>query len=233
MTTQQTVLVVDDDDDIVRLLDINLTNEGYHVLKASDGFEAIRLMETHHVCLLILDIMMPGIDGIEVCRKIREKSSIPIILLSAKDSDTDKVVGLSVGADDYIIKPFSTVELLARVKAQLRRYMFFNQNITNAIDQTIRIRGLEMNEQSRDVSLYGEKLRLTKTEFEILLLLAKTPNRVYTLEEIFESVWKERYFESHNTVMVHIARLREKLNDGIRDDQIIKNVWGVGYKIEN
>ncbi|MDA7025139.1 response regulator transcription factor [Bacillus sp. CLL-7-23] len=233
MTTQQTVLVVDDDDDIVRLLDIHLTNEGYHVLKASDGFEAIHLMETHHVCLLILDIMMPGIDGIEVCRKIREKSSIPIILLSAKDSDTDKVVGLSVGADDYIIKPFSTVELMARVKAQLRRYMFFNQNITNSIDQTIRIRGLEMNERSRDVSLYGEKLKLTKTEFEILLLLAKTPNRVYTLEEIFESVWKERYFESHNTVMVHIARLREKLNDGIRDDQIIKNVWGVGYKIEN
>ncbi|NPC94709.1 response regulator transcription factor [Bacillus sp. WMMC1349] len=233
MTTQQTVLVVDDDDDIVRLLDINLTNEGFHVLKASDGFEAIRLMETHHVCLLILDIMMPGIDGIEVCRQIREKSNIPIILLSAKDSDTDKVVGLSVGADDYIIKPFSTVELLARVKAQLRRYMFFNQNITNSIDQTIRIHGLEIKEQSRDVSLYGEKLKLTKTEFEILLLLAKTPNRVYTLEEIFESVWKERYFESHNTVMVHIARLREKLNDGIRDDQIIKNVWGVGYKIEN
>lgn len=228
----QSVLVVDDDKDIVRFIELSLINEGYKILKAYNGVDAINLMNGNDICLVILDIMMPEIDGIEVCRRIREKSNIPIILLSAKDSDIDKVVGLSVGADDYVVKPFSAIELIARVKAQLRRYTFLNQSASNSMDNLIRIHGLEINEASRMVTLYGEKIKLTKTEFDILLLMAKNPNRVFTLEEIFEGVWGDRYFEGNNTVMVHIARLREKLDEGTREDKIIKNVWGVGYKIE-
>lgn len=230
--SQQSVLVVDDDKDIVRFIELSLINERYSVLKAYNGVDAINLINGNDICLVILDIMMPEIDGIEVCRRIRERSNIPIILLSAKDSDIDKVVGLSVGADDYVVKPFSAIELIARVKAQLRRYTFLNENASNSIDNLIRIQGLEINETSRIVTLYGDKIKLTKTEFDILLLMAKNPNRVFTLEEIFECVWGDRYFEGNNTVMVHIARLREKLDEAKREDKIIRNVWGVGYKIE-
>ena len=176
---------------------------------------------------------MPQMDGIELCRRIREKHSLPIIFLSAKSSDVDKVVGFSTGADDYIVKPFSTIEFIARVKAQLRRYTYFNQNAVQVIEKKINIRGLEIDEVSRTVMLYGETINLTKTEYEILYLMAAAKNRVFTIEEIYESVWKERAYESDNTVMVHIARLRNKIEENPKEPKFIQNVWGVGYKIED
>lgn len=231
-----TILIADDDKDILRLLDIQLTSEGYNVIKATDGVEALRLACSEKVSLAVLDIMMPKMDGIEVCRRIREKSNCPIIFLSAKSKDVDKVVGLSIGADDYLDKPFSMDEFIARVKAQLRRYHYLGANNTydpsKDIEKTIQIKDLEIDEGARTVRLCGKIVNLTKTEYEILLLLAKHPNQVFSFEEIFRNVWQERYFESNNTVMVHIARLREKLKEENGKSEIIKNVWGVGYKIE-
>lgn len=226
------ILVVDDDVDIVKLIELSLVKEGYKVLTANNGLDAINLFSKNNVSLAILDIMMPNIDGIEVCRKIREKSNIPIIFLSAKSTDVDKVIGLSIGADDYVIKPFSIIELIARVKSQIRRYSFLNNNSNCSSENLIRMHGMEIDETARRITLYGNYVNLTRTEFDILLLLAKNPGRVFTLEEIFEKVWKERYFEGNNTVMVHIARLRDKLGEGLRVNKIIQNVWGVGYKIE-
>ncbi|MDM5188122.1 response regulator transcription factor [Bacillus sp. DX4.1] len=229
---QQSILIVDDDTDIVQLIEAYLKQEGYQVIKAYNGVEALQLLSTNDVQLVILDIMMPAMDGIEVCRRIREKHSIPIILLSAKSTDVDKVIGLSTGADDYIVKPFSAIELVARVKAQIRRYTYLNQSSNHVHDTKIQIKGLEMDERSRKVTLYGKAINLTKTEYDILHLLAKHRNRVFTLEEIFESVWGEAAYESNNTVMVHIARLRGKIEENPKESKIIQNVWGVGYKIE-
>lgn len=228
---QEIILVVDDEKDIVDFIAVYLGDEGYKVLKAYHGDEALALLDAHDVDLVILDIMMPGLDGMEVCRRIREKNNIPIMILSAKATEVDKVVGLSTGADDYMVKPFSPLEFTARVKAQLRRYTYLNQ-VSVKDEKVISINGLQINQTSRTVVLYGKPVKLTKTEYDILLLLAKHPNRVYTLEEIFETVWKEKSFESNNTVMVHIARLRQKIEDDPRNAKIVKNVWGVGYKIE-
>ena len=175
---------------------------------------------------------MPQMDGIELCRRIREKHSLPIMFLSAKSSDVDKVIGFSTGADDYIVKPFSTIEFIARVKAQLRRYTYFNQNAPQVMEKKINIRGLEIDEVSRTVMLYGERINLTKTEYDIFHLMALR-NRVFTIEEIYESVWNERAYESNNTVMVHIARLRNKIEENPKEPKFIQNVWGVGYKIED
>jgi DNA-binding response OmpR family regulator len=229
----QTILIVDDDQDITRILEHHLLDEGYTVFKASNGPEALALLSGQKIDLVILDIMLPGIDGLEICRRIRETLHLPIILLSARSSDLDKVLGLSIGADDYMVKPFTPIELIARVKAQLRRATYFNQAGTaQAPADLIKLHGLEIHETSRQVSLYGTPLKLTKTEYDILILLAKNPNRVFSLEEIFEQVWKEKYYNSNNTVMVHMARLREKLGDNTAHTRIIQNVWGVGYKIE-
>ena len=230
---QQSILIVDDDRDIVQLINVHLKQEGFKVLRTYNGIGALEILDTNDIQLVILDIMMPGMDGIEVCRRMREKHNIPVIFLSAKSGDLDKVIGLSTGADDYIVKPFSTIELVARVKAQLRRYTYFNQTPGQVDEKKIQIRGLEIDEESRVVTLYRKSINLTKTEYDILHLMAKYRNRVFTLEEIYESVWRERAHESNNTVMVHIARLRNKIEENPKESKFIQNVWGVGYKIED
>jgi len=229
---KNSILVVDDDRDIIRFINVNLEQEGFTVFSADNGEEALEVLNNNDVQLAILDVMMPQMDGIELCRRIREKYSLPIMFLSAKSSDIDKVIGFSTGADDYIVKPFSTIEFIARVKAQLRRYTYFNQNAVQEIEKKINIRGLEIDEVSRTVMLYGETINLTRTEYDILYLMAAAKNRVFTIEEIYESVWKERAYESTNTVMVHIARLRNKIEENPKEPKFIQNVWGVGYKIE-
>ncbi|PFM66801.1 DNA-binding response regulator [Bacillus cereus] len=228
---KNSILIVDDDRDIIRFINVNLKQEGFTVFSADNGEEALEILNNNNIQLAILDVMMPQMDGIELCRRIRETHSIPIMFLSAKSSDVDKVIGLSTGADDYIVKPFSTIEFIARVKAQLRRYTYFNQNTVQVIEKKINIRGLEIDEVSRAVMLYGQAINLTKTEYDILHLMVAARNRVFTIEEIYESVWNERAHESNNTVMVHIARLRNKIEGNPKEPKFIQNVWGVGYKI--
>lgn len=228
------ILVVDDDNEIAGLVEIYLVNEGYRVTRAADGKEALSVLEHNQVQLVILDIMMPRVDGLEVCRRLRkEGGNIPIIMLSAKSEEMDKIMGLGTGADDYITKPFHPMELVARVKSQLRRYLYLNTQPADFFNtgRAVRVRGLLMEQSTRDVKVYDQPVILTPTEFEILYLLASHPRRVFSAEEIFEKVWKERYFESHNTVMVHIRRIREKLKQA-GEEQLIKTVWGVGYKVE-
>ncbi|NWK70329.1 response regulator transcription factor [Bacillus paramycoides] len=219
---KNSILIVDDDRDIIRFINVNLKQEGFTVFSADNGEEALEILNNNNIQLAILDVMMPQMDGIELCRRIRETHSIPIMFLSAKSSDVDKVIGLSTGADDYIVKPFSTIEFIARVKAQLRRYTYFNQNTVQVIEKKINIRGLEIDEVSRAVMLYGQAINLTKTEYDILHLMAAARNRVFTIEEIYES---------NNTVMVHIARLKNKIEGNPKEPKFIQNVWGVGYKI--
>lgn len=226
--TDITILIADDEERIADLLEIHLKKEGYKVLKAQNGREAIELIDEQQIDLLIMDIMMPEIDGYEATRRIREKHTMPIIFLSAKTSDFDKVHGLAIGADDYMTKPFTPIELVARVNAQLRRYTKFNHPATDA-DDSIENRGLMISKSHRLVTIYGEPVILTPKEFDILYLLASHPKKVFSMENIFENVWKEAYFESANTVMVHIRTLRKKLNESEQKDPWIKTVWGVGY----
>ena len=227
------VLVVDDESDMRQLVGMYLDNFGYEWGEAENGKEALKKLETDHYDFVVLDIMMPEMDGLSVCKEIRKTSDVPIIFLTAKGEEWNRVNGLRMGADDYIVKPFSTIEFIARVKAQLRRYTYFNQNAVQVIEKKINIRGLEIDEVSRTVVLYGETINLTKTEYDILYLMAAAKNRVFTIEEIYESVWKERAYESNNTVMVHIARLRNKIEENPKEPKFIQNVWGVGYKIED
>ena len=230
---QINILVVDDDKEIADLVEIHLVSDGYNVYKAYDAVEGLKILEEQDIKLAILDIMMPGIDGIEMCKKIRETSTIPIIMLSAKSTDLDKIVGLSSGADDYVIKPFNPLELTARVKSQLRRYTTFNPNSNTAqASKEIFLENLSINKENHKVVSHGRDVKLTPIEFDILYLLASNPGKVFSTEEIFEGVWNEKMFEANNTVMVHIRRLREKVELNPRDAQIIKTVWGVGYKIE-
>lgn len=229
-----TILVCDDDKQIVEAINIYLTGEGFNVIKAYDGYEALELLEKNEVNLMIIDVMMPGLDGIRTTLKVRETSSIPIIILSAKSEDTDKILGLNIGADDYITKPFNPLELVARVKSQLRRYTQLNPNSSTgkAAKNEISIRGLSINKDNHKVVVYGEEIKLTPIEFDILYLLASNPGRVFSTDEIFEKVWNEKVYEANNTVMVHIRRLRGKMKEDTRQDKIITTVWGVGYKIE-
>ncbi|HEY4601507.1 MAG TPA: vancomycin resistance response regulator transcription factor, VanR-F/VanR-M family [Cerasibacillus sp.] len=224
------ILIADDEKEIADLIAIHLEKEGYRVIKASDGQEAIHVVETQSIDLLILDIMMPKMDGYEVTRRIREKYNMPIIFLSARTSDFDKVHGLVIGADDYMTKPFTPIELIARVNAQLRRFMKLNQYHT-VIDNKTRLEygGLVISLEQRIVTLYGENIKLTPKEFDILYLLASHPKKVFSVENIFRQVWGEAYFEGGNTVMVHIRTLRKKLEEDKRKDKWIKTVWGVGY----
>ncbi|WP_088043384.1 vancomycin resistance response regulator transcription factor, VanR-F/VanR-M family [Bacillus sp. EAC] len=222
------ILIADDEEEIANLIAIHLEKEGYHVIKVSDGQEAIRVVETQSIDLLILDIMMPKLDGYEVTRRIREKHNMPIIFLSAKTSDFDKVQGLVIGADDYVTKPFTPIELVARVNAQLRRFMKLNQPKTDYVT-CVEFRGLFISLDQRTVTLYGDSIELTPKEFDILYLLASHPKKVFSVENIFRQVWGEAYFEGGNTVMVHIRTLRKKLEEDIRKDKWIKTVWGVGY----
>ena len=228
------ILVCDDDKEIVDAIEIYLTQEGYDVLKAYDGIEAMEILEKKEIDLLIIDVMMPRLDGIRATLKIREKNSLPIIILSAKSEDSDKILGLNIGADDYITKPFNPLELVARVKSQLRRYTQLNPNSSTgkAAKNEISIRGLSINKDNHKVVVYGEEIKLTPIEFDILYLLASNPGRVFSTDEIFEKVWNEKVYEANNTVMVHIRRLRGKMKEDTRQDKIITTVWGVGYKIE-
>jgi two-component system, OmpR family, response regulator VanR len=235
---RETVLIIDDEKEIRDLVGIYLINEGYTVLKAADGIEGLALLENEHVHLIILDIMMPRLDGIQACMKIREVSNVPIIMLTAKSQDMDKIVGLTTGADDYVTKPFQPLELVARVKSQLRRYLRLNQTdpllqptATQHMD-VISIDGLSINVTTHEVIVEGKEIRLTPREFAILELLARSPDVVFNTEKIYERVWNEPFYDSENTVMVHIRNLREKLEENPRSPRYIKTVWGVGYKIE-
>ncbi|CAJ1001647.1 DNA-binding response regulator [Brevibacillus aydinogluensis] len=226
------MLVVDDDEEIRNLIAIYLQNEGYRVLKAADGMEALEVLKQNEVHLLVLDIMMPRLDGIQACLKIREEQHMPIIMLSAKSQDMDKIYGLSTGADDYMTKPFNPLELVARVKSQLRRYLRLNQGYTAREDE-IEIGDLTINTATREVKVNGRDVKLTPTEFAILELLARNRGVVFSTEQIYERVWKEPFCQSDNTVMVHIRKIREKIEEDTRKPRYIKTVWGVGYKIES
>lgn len=227
-----TILMVDDEYEIIKLMEIYFKNENYMMLKAGNGIEALELLEKHQVDLIVLDVMMPSMDGIEACMKIREKNHIPIIMLSAKSQDMDKISGLSVGADDYVTKPFSPLELIARIKAQLRRVNQFH-SVRKANDHEIRIDNLVINSASHVVTLDDKIVKLTPREFAILLLLANHAGKVLSMDQIYEHVWQEPFMESKNTVMVHIRKLREKLEDDPQKPYFIKTVWGIGYKLEN
>ncbi|MDP4147175.1 MAG: response regulator transcription factor [Bacillota bacterium] len=225
------VLVVDDEEEIRDLLEIYLTGENLEVIKAKDGIEALNILKERHVDLIILDVMMPQMDGIRACIKIREEKDIPIIMLSAKSEDVDKILGLNNGADDYVTKPFNPLELMARVKSQLRRLKRLNKQDEPDNDQII-INGLSINTITREVSVDGRQVRLTPIEFSILELLARNKGRVMSIENIYTNVWNEPFYNSDNTVAVHIRNIREKIEINPREPKYIKVIWGVGYKIE-
>ncbi|MGG1678226.1 vancomycin resistance response regulator transcription factor, VanR-F/VanR-M family [Neobacillus sp. NRS-1170] len=223
------ILIADDEEEIADLIAIHLEKEGYYCLKVPDGQEAIHVIQTQPIDLLILDIMMPKMDGYEVTRQIREQYNMPIIFLSAKTSDFDKVHGLVIGADDYMTKPFTPIELVARVNAQLRRFMKLNQPKVDDHKAILEFGEIVISPDQRTVLLYGENIELTPKEFDILYLLASHPKKVYSVENIFQQVWGDAYFEGGNTVMVHIRTLRKKLGEDKRKNKLIKTVWGVGY----
>lgn len=227
----ETILLVDDEKEIVDLLEIYLSNDGFRILKAGNGLEALDIVSKQDVDLVILDIMMPKLDGIQTCLKIREHKNMPIIMLSAKGQDMDKIMGLSTGADDYVSKPFNPLELLARVKSQLRRYTRLNVPAVRK-DHEIEIDDLLINTSTHEVKVEGRDVKLTPREFAILELLGRNRGVVFSIERIYETVWGEAFFESDNTVMVHIRKIREKIEESPRQPKYIKTVWGVGYKIE-
>lgn len=228
------ILIIDDDVAIIELMEIYLSNEGYNIYTALNGTDGLKILQEQAIHLVVLDIMMPGIDGLETCQKIRQHHTIPIIMLSSKSEDMDKILGLGIGADDYMVKPFNPMELIARIKSQLRRYIYFNTpHQKEHGDNLIHIKGLVLNKNNHGVTVYDEAVNLTPTEYKILLLLASHPGTVFSAEAIFEKVWQEKYYESNNTVMVHIWRLREKIEDNPKEPKFIETVWGVGYKIEN
>ncbi len=229
-----TILIVDDEKEIRDLVDIYLKSDGYNTIKACDGVQAINLLQENDVDLIILDVMMPNLNGIEACLKIREMKEMPIIMLSAKSEDIDKILGLNMGADDYLTKPFNPLELVARVKSQLRRfYKFGNKVMSSENDENIiQIDELIMNLETHEVSFGDNMIKLTPTEFDILSLLAKSRGKVFSIENIYESVWNQEFMTSDNTVMVHIRKIREKIEEDPRNPRFIKTVWGVGYKIE-
>lgn len=223
------ILVCDDEKDIVSALEIYLKSDGYSVFKAYNGKEALKVIEREEIHLVLLDIMMPQMDGIETMVKIREISNVPVILLTAKSEDTDKVLGLTVGADDYVTKPFNPVELQARVKSQLRRYMQLGSGQTGKAK--LRAGGIELDDKSKEVTLDGDPVTLTKTEYEILKLLMEHPGEVFSPNQIYEAVWKDSPYGIENTVAVHIRHLREKLEYNPAEPRYIQVVWGRGYKM--
>ena len=231
------ILVCDDDREIVDAIEIYLSQDGYQIFKAYDGEQAIEILKKEDIQLLIMDIMMPRLDGIRATLKIREYSSIPIIMLSAKSEDTDKILGLNIGADDYITKPFNPLEVVARVKTQLRRYVQYNHGGNSGeeaahLTEEYDIRGLTINKNTHKCMLYGKEIALTPMEFSILWYLCEHRGSVISSEELFENVWGEKYIDNNNTVMAHIGRLREKLKEPARHPKFVKTVWGVGYTVE-
>ena len=234
MMEETKILVVDDEKEIADLLELYLISDGFQVKKAYDAQEGLRIMKEEKIDLVLLDIMMPNIDGLEMCRRIRETNNVPIIMVSAKTQEWDKIGGLTAGADDYVTKPFNPLELMARVKSQLRRYRDLNPAQEKKSESAvIQVKNLTINKETHQVFVDGESVKLTPIEFDILYLLATHPGRVFSTDEIFEKVWNEKVYEANNTVMVHIRRLRGKMKDDTRADKIITTVWGVGYKIEN
>ena len=227
-----TILICDDDKDIVSALDIYLTSEGYATLKAYNGLEAIRLVEEQEVHLALLDVMMPGLDGIRVTAKLREKHNIPIILLTAKSEDSDKVLGLNIGADDYITKPFNPIEVIARVKSQLRRYTTLGGRQKQDETPKLRNGGIVMDDGAKSVTVEGEAVALTPIEYNILKLLLSHPGQVFSTGQIYERVWNDPSLGSENTVAVHIRHLREKIEIDPAEPRYLKVVWGLGYKME-
>ena len=227
------ILVCDDDKEIVDAIDIYLSQEGYHILKAYDGLQAIEIMKKEEVHLILLDIMMPNLDGIRATRKIRETSSVPIIMLSAKSEDVDKILGLNIGADDYITKPFNPLELIARVKSQLRRYTQLGNLATEEKEAVYVCGGLVVNDDLKTVTVDGEPVKLTPIEYNILVLLIKNQGKVFSIEQIYENIWNEEAIGAdNNTVAVHIRHIREKIEINPREPRYLKVVWGIGYKIE-
>ena len=226
------ILVVDDDKEIVESIEIYLRNEGYKVFKAYDGLEALDILTNEEIHLILMDIMMPKLDGIKATIKIRQEKNIPIILVSAKGEDTDKILGLNIGADDYITKPFNLLELIARVKSNLRRYMNFGNFNNETREDVLRSGGLELNTSTKEVKVDGNQVKVTPIEFKILNLLLANKGRVFSIDEIYEKVWKEESFNVENTVAVHIRRIREKIEINPKEPRYLKVVWGIGYKIE-
>lgn len=225
------ILVCDDDKEIVDAIEIYLMNEGYHIFKAYDGEQAIGIIKSQEIHLLIMDVMMPKLDGIHATLKIREYSSIPIIILSAKSEDTDKILGLNIGADDYVTKPFNPLELIARVKSNLRRYTSLGSLNTDN-HALFNVGGLSINDETKEVTVDGEPVKLTPIEYNILLLLVKNQGRVFSIDQIYESIWNEDAIGVDNTVAVHIRHIREKIEINPREPRYLKVVWGVGYKID-
>lgn len=225
------ILVCDDDREIVDAIEIYLMQEGYTIFKAYDGQEAIRILKEQQIHLLLIDIMMPKLDGIHATLKIREYSSVPIIFLSAKSEDTDKILGLNIGADDYITKPFNPLELTARVRSLLRRYTRLGA-LMETKPTIFHIGGLCVDDERKEVTVDGEPVKLTPIEYRILLLLVQNPGRVFSISQIYERIWKEEAISGDNTVAVHIRHIREKIEINPKDPRYLKVVWGVGYKIE-
>lgn len=228
------ILVCDDEKEIVDAIEIYLVQEGFRVLKAYDGEQALEVLKNEEVHLLILDLMMPKMDGIHAIMKIRESSSIPIIILSAKTQDTDKVLGLNLGADDYVSKPFNPLELLARVKSQIRRYTDFGamQQNENGSERIYRTGGLMINDDRKEVTVDGEPVKLTRIEYNILLFLVQNQGKVFSIEQIYEQIWKEEAYGADNTVTVHIRHIREKIEIDPKNPKYLKVIWGIGYKVE-
>lgn len=227
-----TILVCDDDKEIVDAIEIYLSQEGYRILKAYDGMQAVELLKKEEIHLLLIDVMMPNLDGIRATRKIRETSSIPIIILSAKSEDVDKILGLNIGADDYITKPFNPLELIARVKSQLRRYTQLGNMPVEETHAVYQCGGLTVDDDLKVVTVDGEPVKMTPIEYNILLLLIKNQGKVFSIEQIYESIWNEQAIGADNTVAVHIRHIREKIEINPREPRYLKVVWGIGYKIE-
>ncbi len=226
------ILVCDDDKEIVEAIDIYLSQEGYQVLKAYDGEEALKILKSQKVDLLVIDVMMPRLDGIRATLKIREENNMPIIILSAKSEDADKILGLNVGADDYVTKPFNPLELVARVKSQLRRYTQLGSTADYLNQAVYEVGGLAVNDDRKEVTVDGEPVKLTPIEYNILLLLMKNQGKVFSIDQIYESIWNEDAIGVDNTVAVHIRHIREKIEINPKEPRYLKVVWGVGYKIE-
>ncbi len=229
--SNETILIVDDEKEIRNLISIYLKNEGFQVLEACDGEEGLQLVKKHKVHLIVLDLMMPKVDGIKMCMKVREVAEMPIIMLTAKSQDMDKIGGLTIGADDYVTKPFNPLELIARIKSQLRRYLKMS-GINSTNNEEKEVGDLRINTATHEVFVNNERVKLTPREFAILELLVSNPGIVMSAEQIYEKVWKEGAFQSENTVMVHIRKIRERIETNPRNPQYIKTVWGVGYKVE-
>lgn len=226
------ILVCDDDKEIVEAIEIYLTQEGYEVLKAYDGMQALQVLKEEKIDLLIIDVMMPRLDGVRATLKIRESNPLPIIILSAKSEDADKILGLNVGADDYVTKPFNPLELVARVKSQIRRYTQLGSTAGSLQEKVYGTGGLLMNDDRKEVTVDGEPVKLTPIEYNILLLLVKNKGKVFSIGQIYEHIWNEDAFGADNTVAVHIRHIREKIEINPKEPRYLKVVWGVGYKVE-